>query len=54
MSKEVKYPLFVPPASVNSKKTRGWGYDEAKIYFEWLMKVKDDRVDFGSYGILGG
>lgn len=46
MSKEAKYPLFVPPTSVNSKKPREWSYDEAKVYFEWLMKVKDDRVDF--------
>lgn len=40
------YPLFIPPEEVNSKKPREWSYEEAKMYFDWFMSVKDDRVEY--------
>ncbi|SMD45752.1 hypothetical protein SAMN00777080_4419 [Aquiflexum balticum DSM 16537] len=40
------YPLFIPPKEVNSKKPREWSYTEAKVYFDWFMSVKDDRVEY--------
>lgn len=40
------YPLFIPPSEVHSKKPREWNSIEAKIYFDWFMSVKDDRVDY--------
>lgn len=40
------YPLFIPPREVHSKKPREWTPDEAKLYFDWLMSVKDDRVEY--------
>lgn len=40
------YPLFIPPPEVHSKKPREWTSDEAKLYFDWFMSVKDDRVEY--------
>lgn len=40
------YPLFIPPEEVNSKKPKEWSYKEAKVYFDWFMSVKDDRVEY--------
>jgi hypothetical protein len=40
------YPLFIPPEEVNSKKPRDWSYKEAKMYFDWFMSVKVDRLEY--------
>ena len=41
-----EYPLFIPPEEVNSKKPRDWSYKEAKMYFDWFMSVKVDRLEY--------
>lgn len=46
MNKETNYSLFVPPASVNSKKPSEWSYDEAKVYFNWMMEIKEERINY--------
>lgn len=38
------YPLFVPPSEVAEKPHRNWSKKEARIYFDWLMRVAPDRV----------
>jgi hypothetical protein len=38
------YPLFVPPSEVAEKSHRQWSKKEARIYFDWLMRVAPDRI----------
>ncbi|MCD8742392.1 hypothetical protein LT679_17410 [Mucilaginibacter roseus] len=40
------YILFIPPEEVSAIKARLWTTKQAKTYFDWLMSVKDDRVDY--------
>lgn len=40
------YILFIPPVEVSEKKPREWSANEARLYFNWFMSVKDDRVEY--------
>jgi hypothetical protein len=40
------YIFFIPPAEVVEKKARDWSNKEAKLYFDWLMSVKEDRIEY--------
>jgi len=40
------YIFFIPPLEIAEKKPKEWTAKEARLYFDWLMSVKDDRVDY--------
>jgi len=40
------YLLFIPPTEVLEKKPREWSASEAKLYFNWFMSIKADRVEY--------
>lgn len=40
------YPTFNPPEFASKKDRFAWTKNEANQYFEWLMSVKDDRVNY--------
>jgi hypothetical protein len=46
MTRLKDYPLFIPPQQVANSDHKIWTLKEAKLYFEWLMSVKDARVEY--------
>lgn len=46
MSKETDYPLFIPPKEIRTKEHHNWAYKEAEIYFDWMMEVRNRRVEY--------
>ena len=38
------YPTFVPPGELSITDRTVWTRSQADEYFDWLMRVKDDRV----------
>ena len=40
------YILFIPPIEVSEIRSRLWNSKQAKIYFDWFVSVKDDRVEY--------
>jgi hypothetical protein len=39
------YPHFIPPDELLSSEPRCWTKKQADAYFEWLMSVKEQRVE---------
>jgi hypothetical protein len=40
------YILFIPPLEIAEKKVQDWSVKEAKLYFDWFISTKDDRVEY--------
>ncbi len=40
------YIPFIPPDDVVTIKARLWNAKESKIYFDWFISIKDDRVEY--------
>jgi hypothetical protein len=40
------YIFFKPPDEVASIKAKLWDAKQAKVYFDWFISVKDDRVEY--------
>ncbi len=40
------YPLFLLPEGVPISHSRDWTAGQAKIYFDWFLSVKDDRLNY--------
>jgi hypothetical protein len=40
------YILFIPPLEIAEKKVQEWSAKEAKLYFDWFISTKDDRVEY--------
>ena len=39
------YPAFVPPGDLSATEPRSWTKNQADAYFNWLMSVKQERVE---------
>lgn len=40
------YIFFKPPDEVANIKAKLWNAKQAKVYFDWFISVKDDRVEY--------
>ncbi|MDR6943447.1 hypothetical protein [Mucilaginibacter pocheonensis] len=40
------YIFFKPPDEVANIKAKLWNTKQAKVYFDWFISVKDDRVEY--------
>jgi len=51
------YKLFIPPNELLSKNVREWNSAESKIYFNWFLSIREQRIiaflDFLSFQLKG-